>query len=841
MGLKSSASFFIDNKGIFALIGYERKIAHTGDQMIGRTIAHYKILEKIGVGGMGVVYKAEDTRLKRIVALKFLHEQFAADNTATARFFREARSASALNHQNIITIHEIDKFEGKYFISMEFIEGKSVKDLVSGKALSVRRALDIAMQVAEALKNAHHKGVIHRDLKSDNIMLTPEGIVKIADFGLAKVKDSSAFTSQPSMMGTLPYISPEQLQGITADERTDIFSLGVVLYEMVTGTLPFWSEHAQAIMYSILNEEPDSVTKINQEIPIELERVIRKALEKKRELRYQSIVELLADLRTVSEELETGARRSAPAVPSLAVLYFENLSGGKEDDYFAAGMTEDIITDLSKVDRIKVLSRGDVLPYRGKTVGVKETGRKLNVDYMLEGSVRKSDSKLRITAQLIRVSDGFHVWADRFDRELKDVFEVQAEVSQKVAQALQIKLTASQIQRIEKKPTLSIKAYDYYLRGRDYYWRLGKEDLEFAMQMFEKALQVDPQYALAYAGLADVYVYKYDAYYDRSVQLLDRAEEAAKRALALDYDLPEAHRALGRVHKDKKNYKESISEFKKAIELKPDYFEAYRALGWIYDEMRDYDNAIAYAEKALQIRPLERESYVLLGVAYLDKKEYEQAIKIFTKGLEIAPDYGTAYYYVGNTYQKQGKFQQALEMYDKCVKAGGDVNVYLDMGWVHFLKGDVRKATASYKKCIELGCFEFLANYYLGLTNETQGNTKESQECYKLCLELSRKLLQDDPDNPYVHSTLGLVHTALGQKEEGIERGEHAVSLDPENGAILYELARIYALQNRPEKAIQALGKALDRCLCPSPLEAGLDPHFKSLQPLPEFARLTTR
>ena len=307
--------------------------------MIGRTITHYKILEKVGEGGMGVVYKAEDTRLKRVVALKFLHEQYAADSTAKARFFREARSASALNHQNIITIHEIGEFEGKYFISMEFVEGDCVKDLIGQKAFAVKKALDIAMQAAEALKSAHLKGVIHRDLKSDNIMLTPDGIVKIADFGLAKVKDASAYTSQPSMMGTLPYISPEQLQGITVDERTDIFSFGVVLYEMVTGTLPFWSEHAQAIMYSILNEEPEPVTKINKEIPIELERIIRKALEKTRELRYQSVAELSADLRKVNKELETGALRRAPAVPSLAVLYFENLGGSKEDDYFAAGMT----------------------------------------------------------------------------------------------------------------------------------------------------------------------------------------------------------------------------------------------------------------------------------------------------------------------------------------------------------------------------------------------------------------------------------------------------------------------------------------------------------------------
>jgi non-specific serine/threonine protein kinase len=803
--------------------------------MIGTIFSHYKILEKIGEGGMGVVYKAEDTKLQRVVALKFLGEQFASDDEAKARFFREARAASALNHQNIITIYEIDEFEGKCFISMEFVEGKSIKGLIGQEALSVKKALNIVMQVAEGLKAAHEKGIVHRDLKSDNIMLTPEGMVKIADFGLAELRGAPTLTSQPSIMGTLPYASPEQLEGITTDERTDIFSFGVVLYEMITGRLPFWSEYEQATIYSILNEDTEPVTKLNKEIPTELERVIEKALKKRRELRYQSMVEVLADLRQVGEEYETGARRKAPAVPVLAVLYFENMGESKEDDYFAAGMTEDIITDLSKIDKIRVLSRSDVLPYRGKTVSIKETGRNLNVDYILEGSVRKADSKLRISAQLIRVSDGFHVWAERFDRELKDVFEVQSDVSQKVASALKIRLTLSQIERIEKRPTISIKAYDYYLRGRDYYWRLGKGDLEIAIQMYKKALEVDPQYALAYAGLADAYVYKYEAYYDRSVHLLNLAEETAKRALALDYDLPEAHRALGRVYKERKNNPEAISEFKKAIELKPDYLEAYRALGWICEEMRNCDEAIAYTEKALEIRPSDRESYLLLGIAYLDKKEYPQAEKMFFEALEVAPDYATAYYYIGNTYQKQGKFDQALKMYQKCTIAGGDPNVYLDMGWIYLLEGDFQKAITAFKKCIELGYFEFIANYYLGLAFKVQGKKKEAQDYYNHSIELSNKLLEDDPENPYVHPTLGLAYTSLGEEEKGRQHGEYAVSLDPENGAILYDLARIYALQNEPDKAIQTLEKALDKCLSPSQMEAKLDPHFESLRKQPSF------
>jgi len=787
---------------------------------------------------MGVVYKAQDTKLDRIVALKFLSKHLLRDEEAKRRFVQEAKAASALNHPNITTIYEIDEVEEEWFISMELIEGKSLKNLIGKKALSVKKALDIAIQVTEGLKKAHEKGVIHRDLKSENIMLTPDRVAKIADFGLAKLRTAPTLTTQPRMMGTLPYASPEQLQGTNTDERTDIFSFGVVLYEMVTGKLPFWSEYGEAIIYSTLNEEPEPVTKLNSEIPMELERIIARALEKRQEHRYQSMAELLLDLSKVDEESETAVRRKAPAVSSMAVLYFDNFGESKKDDYFAAGMTEDIITDLSKIDKIKVLSRADVLPFRGKTVSIKEMGRKLNVDYVLEGSVRKADKKLRITAKLIRVSDGIHVWAERFDRELEDVFEVQSDVSQKVAQALEIKLTRSQIQRIEKKPTINIKAYDYYLRGRDYYWRLGKEDLEFAIQMYKKALEVDPQYALAYAGLADAYVYKYEAYYDRSLQLLNQADEASKRALALDYNLPEAHRALGRVYKERKNNQEAISEFKKAIQLKPDYFETYRTLGWIYEEMRNYDEAITHTEKALEIRPSDRESYLLLGIAHLDKKEYPQAERMFFKGLEVAPDYGTAYYYIGNTYQKQGKFKRALEMYEKCIQAGGDPNVYLDLGWIYVLKRCFQKATASYKKCIELGCFEFLANYHLGLITRIQGKKKESKDYYELCINSSNKLLRDDPENPYVYSTLGLAYTALGEHQKGVQQGEYAVSLDPENGVILYDMVRIYALQNKPDKAIRTLEKALNRCLSPSHIEARLDPHFEPLQKHPSFVKV---
>jgi len=342
--------------------------------------------------------------------------------------------------------------------------------------------------------------------------------------------------------------------------------------------------------------------------------------------------ELLGDLRKVDEEYETGARRKAPAAPSLAVLYFDNLGESKEDDYFAAGMTEDIITDISKIDKIKVLSRADILPYRGKTVNIKEIGRKLNVDYMLEGSVRKAQKKLRINAQLIRVSDGFHVWAERFDRELEDVFEVQSDVSQKVAQALEIKLTKNQIERIEKKPTISIKAYDYYLRGRDYYWRLGKEDLEFAIQMYKKALEVDPQYALAYAGLADSYQVIPDYSSFPPKEAYPKAEAAAKKALEIESSLAEAYAPLAMM---KSHYYwdwvGAESDFRRAIELNPNYATAHHWYALVLMSLARFDEAIKEIKRAQELDPLSLVINRNVGTVFLHARLYGQAIEHYRK------------------------------------------------------------------------------------------------------------------------------------------------------------------------------------------------------------------
>jgi non-specific serine/threonine protein kinase len=811
--------------------------------MMGETISHYKILEKLGEGGMAVVYKALDVRLKRTIALKFLAKHLTADAEAKERFIQEAQAASAMNHINIATIYEIDEIQGECFICMEYIEGKSLKQIIQEKPLSLKEFFKFAIQITEGLNAAHKKGIIHRDIKSENIMITKDRIAKITDFGLAKLRDAVTLSENGTILGTLEYMSPEQVQGLSLDFRSDIFSLGVVMYEMITGQMPFKGDHQAALIYSILLETPEPLARYIPKISDELQKIIDKALQKEIQTRYQKTDELLADLKRLQKDEDLWYKDKIKKIPeqkpSVAVLYLENLSGRREEDYFVAGMTEDIITDLCSIQGIKVLSRSDVLPFRGKRVNIKEIGKKLSVDYVLEGSVRKADDKLRINAQLIKTADGFHVWAGRFDQELRNVFDLQAEVARKIAQSLEVKLYPNEIINIEKKPTFSIQAYDYYLQGRDYYWKLGKKDIEFAIKLYEKALEIDPDYALAYAGLADAFVYKYEAYYDRSLLILDEAERTSQKALSLDPALPEAHRSLGRVYMFKKMTEDAIEEFKKAIELRPNCYEAYRALGWLFEEARNYDEAIKWAQKVLEIRPTDKEAFLLLGIAYHDQQLYDSALEAFHKALDLAPDYSAAFYYIGSTFLKLGKFDQALESYQKCMEAGGDPNVWLDLGWTYLLKKDYQDSLKSFQKSIDLGYFDFLAYYFLGLVNQQAKKGEKAIECYKKAIQLCSRQLESDPENPYLHSTLGLAYQSLGEEDKAEEEANISRELALENGAILYDLARFYALRKDEEKAIDFLKQALKLPLSPSKFEIRLDPHFKNLQKSSLFVELT--
>jgi eukaryotic-like serine/threonine-protein kinase len=669
--------------------------------MTGETILHYEIIEKIGEGGMGVVYKAHDTKLDRIVALKFLPQHLTGDLNEKERFYHEARAAAALTHPNVAVIYEIGEHEGQVFIAMEYVDGKTLKQLVEkeGDSLSIKKVLDISIQVCDGLAAAHEKGIVHRDIKSDNIMLTPKGRVKIMDFGLAKLKGASKLTTEGSTLGTAAYMSPEQARGEDVDRRSDIFSFGVVLYELLTAHLPFRGEHQAALLYSVVNEDPQPIARFNDKVSPELERNVLKALAKDREERYQHIDDLLADLRREGKNIEyarTGSLTSSAGVrpvadqrprefkerkkrrsltisasavlvlalvvltylfllnrpnatithvggdKSIAVLPFENLSPDKDNVYFADGIQDLILTKLADVGDLKVISRTSTEKYASHPDNLRRIAEQLGVATILEGSVQKVGDQVLINVQLIDARSDDHIWADSYTRTLNNVFGVEGEVAQEVATTLNAKLTAAQANAVTNIPTRNQEAYDSYLRGEYFYAKAPAGNwamLPKAVEAYREATRSDPSFALAWAKLGYCQSLLMYASIDRSDSTAQSALANAKHALQLDPGLSFAHFALGYVYRmDFAEYDKALSEFEIAREGLPNNADVLAAIAYIHEEHNQLETASEDLQHAMDLNPNDPNLALGVGMISIYTRRYDRARAAFNRALAIAPD-----------------------------------------------------------------------------------------------------------------------------------------------------------------------------------------------------------
>ena len=720
-------------------------------------LSHYRIVSKIGAGGMGEVYLAEDTRLGRKVAIKFLSIESRVDEQARKRLIREAQAAARLDHPNICAIHEVGEEDDQSFIVMQYVDGETLAKLVQRKALELREALDIAVQVADALAEAHSRGIIHRDIKPANIMITPRGQAKVMDFGLAKViqqkslieseaETEELLTRPDVIVGTVPYMSPEQARGETLDLGTDIFSFGAVLYEIISGRQPFLAESAAGTISAIMTHQPPPLARYSREAPAELERIVAKALAKDREDRYQSAKDLLIDLRQLKKRIEVEAEiertRSAERDPeasaktlkpetktSIAVLPFVNISNDPDNEYFCDGLAEELLNALSKIGALRVAARTSAFSLKGKETDIREIGQKLNVGAVLEGSVRKSGNRLRITAQLINIADGYHLWSERYDREMKDIFDIQDEISSAIVDALKVKLLGAEKTTVLKRYTDNTDVYQLYLKGRFHFGKWTEQGFKQAVDYYEQAIAIEPGYAPAFAALAETYLSLWYFGHLSPTESEPRWKEAITRALDIDSDLAEGHFALA----ESKSYHDwdwlvAEREFKLCLELNPNYARAHEQYAILLSLMGRHEEAFASVIRAVELDPLSfivnlNAGWVFWVAGRCDRMR-DQAQRL----IDLDPNFNGGYWIRGTESWVRGKFRDAIRDLEKARDLGGGPVVLSLLGCVYGLSDERMKAEQLLEQLREMSTRRYVGWFQIGLVYAGMGDNDRAFE-----------------------------------------------------------------------------------------------------------------
>jgi len=827
--------------------------------MISTTVSHYRILEKLGGGGMGVVYKAQDTRLDRLVALKFLPPNLTCDPEAKERFIHEAKAASALQHDNICTIHDIDESpDGELFICMDFYEGETVKRKIENGELKIEDGIDIAIQVARGLAKAHEAGMVHRDIKPANIMVTREGEAKIVDFGLAKLARQTKLTRAGSTLGTVVYMSPEQARGEEVDHRSDIWSLGVVLYEMITGQPPFKSDYEQALIYSILNDEVQPIPGIDPR----LDEIVRKALRKDPSARYQRIEDLESDLKGLMTKqggtaAEEGLRRgwrwvkrrpvvlsgiillggaaaligyilsgpqeegSLSQVRRLVVLPFENL-GPADNEYFTDGMTEELTSRLSSLSNLRVISRASAVEYARTNKPMEQIGKELGVDYALEGAVRwapsqAGGSRVRINSSLTRISDKTTLWSETYDRVIDDIFVLQSEISQKVVEKLGITLLGPERTGVEVPPTRNLEAYQAFLRARYYRNRPHFTAANWlqVVEAYQHAVQIDTTFALAFAELARAHARLYYLWEDHSPGRLEKATHAAERAIALAPDMSGVRLSLGYYYLyTGRDTKKALEEFAIAEKGLPHNVEILEARTAVLSTDGRWEEALESAREAFELSPRDGSLAVDLTEMYWVLRKYEEAVRTSDKAIELSPD--DAWPYLFKTFSLWSWKGTASETRSvlEAVPATHDwapwTWYWQDMNERNYRKA-IDRLSSNPDAWIRTKCWSMPKSLLIGYALRLLGEREQSMREYDSAKSLLEAEVKQWPDDPRFRSSLGIAYAALGRKEDAIREGKKAVELLPVASDHFYglpyveDLAFIYTLTGETDAALDQL------------------------------------
>jgi serine/threonine protein kinase/Tfp pilus assembly protein PilF len=684
-----------------------------------QVISHYRLVRQIGEGGMGVVWQAMDERLDRPVALKFLPADLAHDPGQLARLQQEARAVAALNHANIVTIYDIEKFEGQRFLAMEFIDGSPLSDLIPEDGLPLDEILRLAIPLCDAISKAHEQGIAHGDLKPRNIMITTEKHIKLLDFGLARSLDPEASTrevatqtteplsAQQHVSGTLPYMSPEQLRGARADHGSDIFSLGVILHEMATGDRPFTGRTVSDVVASILKDPPRLVTELRPSLPREYGKAVEHCLQKDPSRRMPSVLHLRSELETIREDAASGMHGTEA---SIAILPFVDMSAEKDQGYFCEGTAEEIINALSRIHGLRVASRTSSFRFKHAAIDSREIGRRLGVRSLLEGSVRKAGRRLRIAVQLTDAEKGFQRWSELYDREMEDIFAIQEEIARSVVEAMELTLTPQERTALGAKQTHSVRAYDYYLRGRQFYYQYRRRGIEFALQMFERALELDPDYANAYAGVADCCTFLY-LHKQRRAAYRERALASSRRALELAPESALVHTALGAALSMAGHHQAAESEFEAAIVLDPRLYDAHYFYARDCFAQGEFQKAARLFEKASRLRQedylaplLAAQAYDILRKPDLARDRRLKGVRQAKEHLQVHPDDIRALYFAANALVVLGEVQRGLDWSRRALEMEPDDSMLrYNVGCIQSLAGQMEEALDSLEEAARLG------------------------------------------------------------------------------------------------------------------------------------------